>query len=76
MTNHQTGLSSLTDAFKLSSALLVRNIIMAIIVDAIKREDWETIGFIIDAYERVKIEPYVKQANEFLKANPMEIIMP
>lgn len=75
-TNHQTGLSSIGDMFRLESALLMRNIIMAMIVDAIKREDWDMISLIIDSWEQVKLEPYVKAANDYLKKNPMEIIIP
>lgn len=62
--------------FDIANAMLVRGIILTMITDAVKREDWDMISLILDSWERVKIEPYIKAANEFLKSNPMEIIVP
>lgn len=56
--------------------MLVRGIILTMITDAVNREDWDMINLILDSWERAKIEPYVRAANDFLKLNPMEIIVP
>lgn len=62
--------------FDIANAMLVRGIILTMITDAVKREDWDVISLILDAWEQAKIVPYVKAANDFLKLNPMEIIIP
>ena len=68
-------MQGLFDVMKLSYAVLVRDMILIMFTDAIKREDWEMLGLMISAWEQVKIDAQVKKANEYLKLNPTEIIL-
>lgn len=69
-------MQGLHQTFQMFAVAFAYEILLEMITQAIKNEDWAMLDIIVQAFENVKRAKQVIKANEYLKAKPWEIIIP